>query len=56
MVVNLGLPSTALLVLLKRGASSYVPRGSTIIRAGDEITLATRKQDGSELRRIFENS
>ena len=54
MVVNLGLPSTALLVLLKRGTSSYVPRGSTVIQPGDQITLATRKQDGEDLRRIFE--
>lgn len=54
MVVNLGLPSTALLVLLRRGDAGYVPKGSTIIQAGDLITLATRKQDGDELRRIFE--
>jgi cell volume regulation protein A len=54
MVVNLGLPSTALLVLLRRRDRGYVPRGSTILQAGDQITLATRKQDGEELRRMFE--
>jgi cell volume regulation protein A len=54
MVVNLGLPSTALLVLLRRGESSYVPRGSTIIMADDLITIATRKQDGDDLKRMFE--
>jgi potassium/hydrogen antiporter len=56
MVVNLGLPSTALLVLLRRGEATYVPRGSTLIKANDLITLATRKQDGEELKRIFEKS
>jgi cell volume regulation protein A len=54
MVVNLGLPSTALLVLLRRGEAAYVPRGSTILQPEDLITLATRKQDGEELRKIFE--
>lgn len=55
MVVNLGLPSTALLVLLRRGDAGYVPRGATVVQAGDLITLATRKQDGEDLRRIFES-
>jgi cell volume regulation protein A len=54
MVVNLGLPSTALLVLLRRREKGYVPRGSTILQAGDLITIATRKQDGEELRKVFE--
>ena len=54
MVVNLGLPSTALLVLLRRREKGYVPRGSTVLQAGDQITLATRKQDGEELRKVFE--
>ncbi|MBC8063697.1 MAG: potassium/proton antiporter, partial [Chlorobia bacterium] len=53
MVVNLGLPSTALLVLLRRGEASYVPRGSTIVKAEDQITIATRKQDGEDLTKIF---
>jgi cell volume regulation protein A len=54
MVVNLGLPTTALLVLLRRREKGYVPRGSTILQAGDQITIATRKQDGEELRKVFE--
>ncbi|HJP83986.1 MAG TPA: potassium/proton antiporter [Fimbriimonadaceae bacterium] len=54
MVVNLGLPTTALLVLLKRRNASYVPRGSTTLLSGDSITLATRKQDGDDLRKLFE--
>jgi cell volume regulation protein A len=54
MVVNLGLPTTSLLVLLKRRNASYVPRGSTTIQSGDSITLATRKQDGDDLRKLFE--
>lgn len=49
-VVDLGLPSTALLVLLKRGGDDYIPRGSTILRRGDRLLVATRRQDREELK------
>jgi potassium/hydrogen antiporter len=56
MVVNLGLPTTALLVLLRRRDRGYVPRGSTVVWPGDIITIATRKDDREDLARIFESS
>ncbi|MBX3118446.1 MAG: potassium/proton antiporter [Fimbriimonadaceae bacterium] len=49
-VVELGLPATALIVLLKRGSSNYIPRGSTILMPGDRLLLATRREDHDELR------
>lgn len=49
-VVDLDLPSTALLVLVTRDGRSFVPEGSTILREGDRVQLATRKADLEELR------
>ncbi|MFY9233668.1 MAG: potassium/proton antiporter [Fimbriimonadaceae bacterium] len=48
-VVELGLPSTALIVLLKREEGNYIPRGSTILMSGDELLVATRREDRDEL-------
>lgn len=52
-VVELGLPSTALIVLLTRAGAQYVPQGSTILMEGDRILVATRRSDHDELRRRF---
>lgn len=48
-VVELGLPSTALLVLLKRDGDGYIPRGATILLPGDRLLVATRREDREEL-------
>lgn len=53
-VVELGLPPTALIVLLRRDHASYIPQGSTVLKQGDRILVATRRQDQDELRRRFE--
>jgi cell volume regulation protein A len=52
-VVELGLPSTALIVLLKRGPNSHIPRGSTVLQGGDILVIASRLQDHNELERRF---
>lgn len=52
-VVELGLPSTAIIVLLIRGGDSYIPQGSTVLKSGDVLLLATRRQDEEELKRFF---
>jgi cell volume regulation protein A len=54
LVVDLKLPSTALLLLLRRDGESYIPRGSTALESGDELLVATRKDDAEELRRMLE--
>lgn len=52
-VVNLGMPSTALIVLLKRGDQSYIPQGSTVLREGDLLLVATRREDHEDLKTLF---
>jgi len=53
-IVELGLPPTALIVLLNRGGDRFIPEGATILEAGDGLLIATRKPDEDELRRRFE--
>lgn len=52
-VVELRLPATALLVLLTRDGRSYVPRGSTVIAEGDQLLIATRRNDQDEILARF---
>ncbi|MCW5936810.1 MAG: potassium/proton antiporter [Fimbriimonadaceae bacterium] len=52
-VVELRMPPTALLVLLTRDGRSYVPRGSTVLAAGDRILIATRRDDEDEILARF---
>jgi potassium/hydrogen antiporter len=52
-VVELRLPATAILVLLTRDGRSYVPRGSTVIAEGDQILIATRRDDQDEILARF---
>ncbi|HVL40354.1 MAG TPA: potassium/proton antiporter [Fimbriimonadaceae bacterium] len=53
-VVELALPPTSLLVLLKRGGTSYIPRGGTVLRPGDIVMIATRREDHEDLRSRFQ--
>ena len=53
-VIELGLPKTALLVLLKRDSQAYIPRGGTVLKAGDKLLVATRREDHDELRTRIE--
>lgn len=52
-VIDLGLPATALLVLLTRQGEAYIPRGGTVIEPGDTLLIATRREDEEELRAKF---
>lgn len=53
-VVELGLPRTALIVLLNRGEATYIPQGATVLQPGDVLVLATRRGGQDELRRRFQ--
>lgn len=44
-VVELGLPESALIVLIKRGEGTLVPRGSTVIETGDRLLVFAEKYD-----------
>jgi cell volume regulation protein A len=48
-IFELGLPSTAFVVLLRRGATTISPRGQTAVQEGDELVLASRRDDFEEL-------
>lgn len=52
-VVDLGLPPTAMLVLLTRQGRSFVPQGSTVLQTGDRVMVASRKADLEELTVIL---
>lgn len=55
-VVELGLSDAVLLVLLTRGADSHIPRGNTILQAGDILLVQTQQGAVEEVRRIFSSS
>ncbi len=54
MLVQLPLPKTALVVLLKRGGESYIPRGATVLAGGDVLVVATRREDRQEIRTLLQ--
>jgi CIC family chloride channel protein len=49
-VGELGLPSRALIVRLRRGGHDLVPRGATVVEPGDQLTLFTTPSHATELR------
>ena len=53
-VVELGLPSTAIIVLLTRNGEAYIPQGSTVLQTEDVLLVATRRQDQADLKRLFD--
>ncbi len=52
-VVELGLPESALIMLIKRGDESVVPRGSTILEAGDVLVILAEKYDFPQIRTVL---
>lgn len=52
-VIELGLPESALLMLIRRGDTTFVPRGSTVIEPGDRILVFAEQKDMLEVRSIF---
>lgn len=49
-IVDLHLPPEALIVLLRRGGSYVVPRGSTVLREGDALQVLGSDEALAELR------
>lgn len=56
MVVQVSLPKSALIVLLKRDGQNYIPRGSTVLAEGDVLMVATRKEDQREIQVLLTGS
>ncbi len=52
-VVELQLPESALIMLIERQDTSFVPRGATIIESGDKLLVYAEKADILEVRSIL---
>jgi len=52
MVKSLGLPREALVNLIVRDHEAVLPRGSTVVEAGDEIHLLVRRESRGEIAEI----
>jgi hypothetical protein len=52
-IVELGLPTGALLVLIGRGDGFFVPSGSTMLEAGDTLYLLANKETLGQMKQIL---
>jgi potassium/hydrogen antiporter len=51
-IVDLGLPKEALVLLIARGEEFVVPRGGTVIEAGDTLLVLADKKSRAAVRAI----
>ena len=52
-VVELGLPESAVIILIKRENTSIVPRGATIIESGDNLLVLSKTEDLPKVKTIL---
>ena len=52
-VVELGLPESAVIILIKRGDTSIVPRGGTILEAEDKLLFLAENNDLPKIKSIL---
>ncbi|HEY3440383.1 MAG TPA: potassium/proton antiporter [Paludibaculum sp.] len=55
-IVDLGLPHSALIVLLTRGESYVAPRGSTVLEANDVLMVLAEKSEQPQARALIEGN
>ena len=55
-ILGLGLPHSALIVLLTRGEHYVVPRGGTVLLANDALMVLTERSEIPWLKTLFEDS
>jgi len=53
-VVDLGLPKSALIVLVGRGEDFIAPRGSTVVEGGDQLLVLAEKREIPDLHRLLD--
>ena len=51
---DLSVPSDCVLIYIMRGGMLFIPRGNTLIMAGDDVTALTVGSAGRLLRKLFE--
>jgi trk system potassium uptake protein TrkA len=47
------LPAGALVMLVNRGETSFIPRGDYVFKAGDRIALTAKTGNDEEIKRLF---
>jgi len=52
-IVELGLPESAIIILIKRENSSIVPRGATVVEGGDKLLFLSEKDDLPKIKSIL---
>lgn len=52
-VVELGLPQSAVIILIRRENNSIVPRGGTVVEAGDRLLFLTENTDLPKIKSIL---
>jgi potassium/hydrogen antiporter len=52
-IVDLGLPQGVLIVLVRRGAETFMPQGGTVIAAGDGLLVAAEPDHERVVERLF---
>jgi len=52
-IVELGLPKSAIIILIKRENNSIVPRGSTVLEAGDKLLFLAESKDFPKIKSII---
>ena len=53
-VMDLSVPSECVLIYVIRSGALMIPRGNTVLMAGDEITALTVGRSAKELKKLFE--
>jgi cell volume regulation protein A len=52
-IVELGLPKSAIIILIKRENNLIVPRGSTVLEAGDKLLFLAESKDFPKIKSII---
>jgi len=52
-LIDLDLPAGALVVLVRRGAQSFMPEGNTILVEGDEVLVAAEAHHQRSVAGLF---
>jgi Trk K+ transport system NAD-binding subunit len=52
-VRSLVLPPNTLLVAVRRGERTIIPRGDTVLEAGDRVVALAEQEHSAALRRVF---
>lgn len=52
-IVELGLPQSAIIILIKRENKSIVPRGGTVLEAGDKLLFLAESKDFPKIKSII---